>query len=65
MTPVCVSIEIESYLYTDNGHRIIYEREVPFELRIIEPEILRMVGTEVGSREVVRVKIMLRVCHFK
>lgn len=33
------------------GHKIIYEREVPIEVRIMDPSILNMVGQDVKSKE--------------
>ena len=43
------------------GHRVIYDREVPFELRIHDPT---SGPQEVGSLEGIRVRILLlvRIC---
>ena len=46
--PVCVKTIINA---TEGGFRMIFDRDVPFELRIFEREILNMVGAEVGSKE--------------
>jgi hypothetical protein len=39
---------------------LIFEREVPLEIRITDPRIIQMVGQEVGSRENVNFKILSR-----
>lgn len=42
------------------GFRIIYEREAPLHIRIIDPRIIAMVGQEVGSKETVTFKILIK-----
>jgi hypothetical protein len=42
------------------GHRVIYDREVPFELRIHDNETGPQ---EVGTLEAIRVKILLLVTN--
>eukprot|EP00347_Sterkiella_histriomuscorum_P006158 403353844 len=44
----------------NGGYRIIYERDVPVDLRITEQRILQMVGQDVGSREVLTFKILIK-----
>ena len=39
---------------------MIFEREAPLDIRITEARILAMVGQEIGSRETVTFKILLR-----
>ena len=41
-----------------DGHKVLYERKVPFELRIKEVDVIEKIGQEVGSREEIRVKLL-------
>ena len=42
------------------GYRIIYEREALLEIKITDPHIIAMVGQEVGSKELVTFKILMK-----
>ena len=44
----------------DGGFRIILEREAPLDIRITDPRILATVGQEVGSRETVNFKLLVK-----
>ena len=46
--------------HIDGGFRIIYEREAPLDIRITDPRIIAAVGQDVGSRETVTFKIMIK-----
>lgn len=45
----------------EHGHRVIYDREVPFELRIHDPT---SGPQEVGSLEGIRVRVLLLVSRW-
>jgi hypothetical protein len=49
-----------NYLLVD-GFRIVFERKCPFEINLIDPEVLQRVGHEVSSQEEIIVKILVKV----
>ena len=44
----------------DGGFRIVLERDAPLDIRITDPRILATVGQEVGSRETVNFKLLVK-----
>lgn len=41
------------------GHKIVFDREVPVDLRVLEPEILKIVNDLVLAKENLRTKILI------
>ncbi len=47
-------------LSIEGGFRVIYERDVPLEMKITEAKILEMVGQDIGTKENIFFRILIR-----
>lgn len=42
----------------DGGYRIIFERDISIDMKVIDEKLLQMAGQDISSRELLTVKIL-------
>ena len=51
-------------IYSVDDYRIVFERKCPFELNLVDADVVARVGHEIISQEDLIVKILVKVNYF-
>ena len=51
------------YVLVVGGYSLVFDRDVPFELHVVDEEMIARVGHSVQADETMQVKICVKVSH--